>query len=103
MDLETHLKIIREQDFSRYELESALARYRQVVADVETCRAIEGDSVTILCDNPEAESADRQVAVELCVESTRWELNRFHAPTWQAALHAAAEHVRNTNPERNDP
>lgn len=32
------------------------SRISMLVGNIEQCRAVEGDSVTILCDNPEADS-----------------------------------------------
>jgi hypothetical protein len=74
-------------------LESELAALRQIVADVETCRESDQDGVEISIDFPAPWSRSR-AGVSVNQQSY------FHAPTWQAALHAAAEHVRNTNPER---
>lgn len=75
-------------------LESELAALRQIVADVETCRSVSGyfrDSVEIFADNN-----CRPLRATVRANDGKY----HHAPTWQAALHAAAEQVRNTNPER---
>lgn len=75
------------------ELESELAALRQVVADVETC--IAGGSLKVF---PKAEYEPKEiqfaVAVRTDCESGPALYCAKHAPTWQAALHAAAEHVR---------
>lgn len=68
-------------------LESELAALRQIVADVETCIGGRPDNSVEIFTEPGLVSVDNE---------------QFHAPTWQAALHAAAEHVRNANPERTE-
>lgn len=68
-------------------LESELAALRQIVADVETCRGVSMENgVTIFG------------AAEIALVALTWPAlhddRAFEAPTWQAALHTAAEHVR---------
>lgn len=67
-------------------LESELAALRQIVADMETCQQgrqlmVEGDR------NRDFKYVKVGVLHDGCYK-------RFHAETWQAALHAAAEWVR---------
>jgi hypothetical protein len=45
---------------------------------IEQLRAEEGDSVTILCDDPEAESADRRLAIDCNGAWTDWRERRFY-------------------------
>ncbi len=45
---------------------------------IEQLRADEGDSVTILCDDPEADSRDKRLAVECCGAWTDWRELRFY-------------------------
>ena len=68
-------------------LEAELASLRQIVADVETCRGVGVENgVTIFG------------AAEIALVALTWPAlhddRAFEASTWQAALHAAAEHVR---------
>jgi hypothetical protein len=46
----------------------------------------EGASVTILCDNPEAESTEMQAAIEVCDSWTNWEPRRFYGRDWACAV-----------------
>ena len=68
-------------------LESELAALRQIVADVETCRGVGVENGVTICG-----------AAEIALVALTWPAlhddRAFEAPTWQAALHAAAEHVR---------
>lgn len=61
-----------------------------LVGNIGQCRAVEGDSVTILCDNPEADSIETQAAVEVCGDYTGHELQRFYGKTWAEAIAKAA-------------
>jgi hypothetical protein len=45
---------------------------------IEQLRSEEGASVEILCDNPEAESASVQTAIDCCGSWTDWETRRFY-------------------------
>lgn len=54
---------------------------------IHTLRADEGDSVTILCDNPDGPPNN---AVECCGAWTYWEDRRFDGETLLAALQLAA-------------
>ena len=76
-------------------LEFELALLRQIVADVETCRGVGVENGVTICG-----------AAEIALVALTWPAlhddRAFEASTWQAALHAAAEHVRNTNPERTE-
>lgn len=66
----------------------------QAVGDIECLRQAEGNSVTILCDNPEAEIKACQSAVEVAGDFTGWETERYEAPSCLGALHMAADRAR---------
>ena len=62
---------------------------------LEALRSDEGNGVTVMCDNPEAETLDRQTAVDVIAEWTDWEPRRFYGATpLDAILAAAAEQAR---------
>lgn len=65
-----------------------------VIGDIEQCRCMEGDSIAVLCDNPEAETAETQAVVEACGDYTGYEPQRFYGRTWSEALHEAANCAR---------
>lgn len=71
-----------------------------VIADVNACIATEGNSVTILCDNPEAESVDQQSAVEACGDFTDYKPMRFYGSSWMQALSGCALAARCVSEER---
>ncbi len=50
----------------------------------------EGNTVEVLCDDPEAESLDRQTAVDCSCDFTDWETRRFYGATPLDAILAAA-------------
>lgn len=79
------------------ERNAEIARLRQIVGDIETIRATEGNAVTVCCDNPEAENADRQAAVDCVCDFTDWEDVRYWGTDWATALHAAADAARAHN------
>lgn len=91
-------------------LESELAALRQIVADVETCRGAMNGSVNVLVDYsldakhpcivPDIENVPARGVVRVVPANSNFPTQEYWGDTWQAALHAAAEHVRNTNPER---
>ena len=58
---------------------------------IEQLRADEGDSVTILCDDPEADTVDQQLAVECCGAWTDWRERRLYGPSVAACLASAAD------------
>lgn len=58
----------------------------RIVANIEWLRAEEGDSVTILCDNP-----DGPDAVEVCGAWTNWDCRRYSGKDWIEALDNATE------------
>ena len=76
-------------------LESELAALRQIVADVETCRGVGVENGVTIC-------GDDEIAIVTLTWPALHDDRGFESSTWQAALHAAAVHVRNTNPERTD-
>lgn len=78
-------------------LESELQRLRKIIGDIETIRADEGNSVTICCDNPEAESVDAQCAVDVIADFTNWQEKRYLAKDWSTALADAATAARQFN------
>ncbi len=49
----------------------------------------EGNSIEVLCDNPEAESRDQQTAVDCCCDFTDWQAKRFYGATPLDAVLAA--------------
>ncbi len=66
-----------------------------IVGNIEQCRCQEGDSIMILCDNPEPESVDRQAAVEAIGDYTSYEPMRFYGRDWAEALRKAASAAQN--------
>jgi hypothetical protein len=68
-----------------------LARLREIVGNIESMCQGEGNAITIICDNPEAESVEKQAAVDIRADFTDFQERRFYAATWPEALaHAAA-------------
>lgn len=83
------------------ELEKLLDRAQREWQDIATiggdigqCRYTEGDSITILCDNPEADSAETQAVVEACGGYTGYQPHRYYGRTWEEAVHKAANAAR---------
>lgn len=70
-----------------------LERHLAEIACIHKLRAEEGDSVTILCDNPEGPPNN---AVECCGAWTDWSDRRFHGETLLGALRAAVEARQST-------
>lgn len=68
----------------------ALDAWASVVM-LELLRKDEGASVTVLCDNPEAVSADVQCAVEISDDWTDWEPKRFYGRDIGTCLKQAIE------------
>ena len=89
----------REAELERLNLEARnqVADLISIIGDIQQIRTQEGHSLTILCDNPEAESADTQGAVEVSADFTDWEVQRFFGETWQDALSKAAAASRRFN------
>jgi hypothetical protein len=83
-------KRIDELERLNLEAQSRNGDLCMLIGHIEQCRAVEGDSVTILCDNPEADSAETQGAVEVCGGYTGYELQRFYGKTWEEAIATAA-------------
>ena len=67
-----------------------------IIGDIEQIRSVEANSVTILCDNPEADDIEKQSAVEACGDYTGWETVRYHGKDWVEALHKAANASRSS-------
>jgi hypothetical protein len=81
---------IAELERLNLEAQNRIADLCELIGNIEQCRAVEGDSVTILCDNPEADSIETQGAVEVCGDYTGYELQRFYGKTWEEAIAKAA-------------
>lgn len=67
---------------------------RAVFADISQIQGNDGNSVTILCDNPDADTVDTQAAVEVSADFTGWRSVRYWGCDWPSALHKAAEASR---------
>ena len=65
--------------------------YRRIFTQIETLRQSEGNSVTVFCDNPEAESIEKQCAVEVLADFTDWKEETFWGKTWGEALDKACK------------
>lgn len=62
---------------------------------LDAVRDEEGAAVTVLCDNPEAETTAEQSAVEVTASWTGWEPRRFYGLTpLEAMLAAGIEQAR---------
>jgi hypothetical protein len=67
----------------------------QIITDIEQCRsAEEGNSIEILCDNPDPDTGEDAACVVAFADFTDWEQVRFFGPTWPAALRKAADASR---------
>lgn len=73
-----------------------------VVGNIEQCRCVEGDSITILCDDPDCDSDDKAAAVEASGDYTGYDPQRFYGRNWAEALHKAAACSRNHYSENDD-
>lgn len=82
----------REIELERLNLEAQhrIADLCVVIGYIEQCRAVEGDSVMILCDNPEADSIETQGVVEVCGDYTGYKPERYYGKTWEEAIAKAA-------------
>lgn len=85
---------IAELERLNLEAQDRIGDLCMLIGNIEQCRAVEGDSVTILCDNPEADSIETQSAVEVCGGYTGHELQRFYGKTWAEAIAKAARVAR---------
>lgn len=65
-----------------------------VLADIDQCRAADGNSIEIMCDNPDADTAGEQASVVALGDFTDWEQVRYFGLTWQEALRKAADASR---------
>lgn len=79
-------KLISKPDEPRSPAVLEMERQLAEMSCINTLRADEGDSVMILCDNPEGHPNN---AVECCGLWTEWEDRRFTGETLLAALKAA--------------
>lgn len=66
----------------------------QFVSLTDLLRRDQGNTLTLLCDNEEAETSDQQCAVEICAEFTEWKPQRFYGETVLAALWSAYKAAR---------
>jgi hypothetical protein len=57
---------------------------------IETLRAEEGDSITILCDDPEATTGKDRMAVECIGNWTNWRTKRYYGDSVNECLRNAA-------------
>lgn len=89
-----HQPRITELERLNLEAQHRIADLCVVIGDIEQCRCCEGDDITILCDNPEADDIEKQAAVELSGDPTAYETQRFYGRTWSEALHKAANAAR---------
>ena len=72
-------------------VDGILARVFDIVkSDIDVLRSGEGESVTILCDNPEAD-ANKRCSIEVIGSWTSWADRRFTGATWMQAVSRAAE------------
>ncbi len=73
-----------------------------IIGDIEQIRYSEGNSVTILCENPDAEEIDKQAAVDVNADFTDWDDARYWGQTWIIALAKAAEASRIFNTDNSN-
>lgn len=73
------------------------AKTMEIIGDIEQIRTVEGNSVTIICDNPEADSGDMQAAVDVSGDFTAWNKERYWGESWTEALRKAADASRRFN------
>lgn len=67
----------------------------KICGAIEWLRAVEGDSVEILCDNPDPDTRDRQCGVNCNGEWTHWAPEIYYGESVLAALEkAVAERQR---------
>lgn len=90
-----HIPRILELERLLMEAQNRIGDMCVIIGDIEQCRCVEGDAITILCDNPEADTAETQSAVEAIADYTGYEPQRFYGRTWPEALHKAANCSRN--------
>lgn len=91
-----------KKSWSPERIKHIVAENLLVIDAVRTTAALEelrgepgsGDSVTVDCDNEEAESTDYQCKVECFAEWTRWQTRAFTGKTVLAALEVAVEYKR---------
>lgn len=65
-----------------------------VIEDINHLLMEEGNSITLLCDNPEADKLDEQSAIEVNCGFTRWITRRYYGSSWQEAVSKAASDSR---------
>lgn len=89
-----HIQLNSDQGMAAwYERPNAAMAFCIALEAIRT--GAEGNSVEILCDNPEADSVGEQTAVDCCCDFTDWKPQRFPGPTpLEAILAAAAEQAR---------
>jgi hypothetical protein len=67
----------------------------QFLIDIDYLRKNEGDSIEIICDNPEAESRDKLTAVDVTGDWTDYSPRRFYGPDPAGATRDAATARKN--------
>lgn len=77
-----------QQNFHEAVLESLHAE-SSVIEAIEALRENEGSSVTILCENPDADESQPLNVVEVIDDWTGWETKRFGGDTLLLAIQAA--------------
>lgn len=74
-----------------------IAALREIVADIEQVRNAEGNCITFVRDDPEAQAVPKQCAVDVIADFTGFEEQRFYGATWPDALASAAASSRAFN------
>ena len=74
--------------------EEVIVRALGIIDDLNFLRHEEGDTVTILCMNPEADYFSSQTGVDVCGGWTGWKEKRFLASTWGTGVQLAAKAKR---------
>lgn len=91
---EYHAMRLAEQNRLLLKAQNRIADLCVTIGNIEQCRAVEGDSVCILCDDPDADENDKVCAVEACGDYTGYEPQRFYGRSWEDALAKAAAWAR---------
>lgn len=89
----------REAELQRLnmELREAMADAIAIIGDIKQVRAAGGNSLTIVCDDPEAETIGKQAAIDVSGDFTDWKEVRYWGKDWTEALHRAANDSRSFN------
>ncbi len=73
----------------------AIEKINQIIRD-------EGACITINCNNPNAEEADRAACVDVIADFTNFVEVRFYGTTWTDALDAALDSKRRVEAQRKE-